>query len=350
MISEAIKKHYTAFWENEAIERCCLYISALKEDTATYPQAETLEQTWEDIDLRANQALWHAENMDYFAEGFPSAFVNFGPGCLTAMIGGSYRLDPYTVWFENEKRIADWGNPPAPVLRGDSDMFTLVDALTEKLLRVGGGKFFTSITDIGGTYDILAALRGTQDLLTDLYEYPVEVLAYVKALQPVWADYFKQYANLLIKRQGAMTSWMPIWSDKPYYPLQCDLSAMISPDMFQEFILPDLQYQTEHMERSIYHLDGPQEIPHLKHLLSLPRLNAIQWVPGTGNADPENECWFELYEEIQAAGKGIVLLDVNIDRLEKLLKHVSPKGLYIHCRAYDADSAQEIIRMAEHIR
>ena len=41
---------------------------------------------------------------------------------------------------------------------------------------------------------------------------------------------------------------MPIYSEKPYYPLQCDFSAMISPDMFEEFVLPELRYHLSYLE------------------------------------------------------------------------------------------------------
>jgi len=348
-LSPSQKKRYRAFWAGGAYERCCLYLTAPagRQSGPRPPAPASTAQAWEDLDLRTQRAVWDTGNTLYYAEGFPSVFTNFGPGCMAAMVGGSHRWAPGTVWFENEPVITDWANPPAPTLRRDSEMYQLVDAFTEKLMAAGEGRFFASVTDIGGSYDILAALRGTQDLLLDLLDHPDEVQAYVRQLQPVWMEYFRQYADRAITRQGGMTAWMPIWSDTPWYPLQCDFSYMISPEMFKEFILPDLRYQTERLDRSVYHLDGPGELPHVKHLLSLPRLGAIQWTSGSGNEDVWHERWFGLYEEIQAAGKGLVLLGVPPERLESLLRHVSTKGLYVTCRARDAAETEEIIHMAE---
>jgi len=343
------KQRYHAFWAGDALGRCCLYLTGWS-GARGGPRPADLAQKWEDPAFRARQALWHVENTLYYADAFPSVFVNYGPGCLSAMLGGTYNWRETTVWFNHAPVIADWENAPAPVLQRDCAMYRFVDALTERFLTEGenGRKFYTSLTDIGGTYDILASLRGTENLLLDLIDHPEEVKVYVKQLQPVWLDYFRHYANRLIARQGCVTNWMPIWSDTPWYPLQCDFSAMISPEMFAEFILPDLRWQTERMDRIVYHLDGPGELPHLKHLLSLPRLNAIQWTPGDGNASLGNPCWFGLYEEIQRAGKGLVLLGVPPEELEPLLRHVSKKGLYVHCGA-DANTAREIVRMAENI-
>jgi len=336
-----------AFWACDAYERCCLHItaSAGKQGRPTPPADVT--QAWEDLDLRTQAALWNIENTLHFAEAVPSVFVNFGPGCLAAMIGGTHRWAPSTVWFENEPVIAGWQNPPPPVLNKKGEMYRLADAFTEKLLAAGEGKFLTSVTDIGGSYDILAALRGTQALLLDLYDNPEEVKAYAERLQPVWMAYFNRYAERTIARQGGVTNWMSIWSDTPWYPLQCDFSYMISPDMFAEFILPDLHWYTERLHRSVYHLDGPGELPHVRHLLSLPRLNAIQWTAGDGNEPIWHERWYPLFEEIQSAGKGLVLLGVPPEHLEPLLRRLSTKGLYISTRAANAAQANEIIRMAE---
>jgi len=346
MTSET-KQRYHAFWDGSALGRCCLYLTGWP-GARDGPKPENLVQKWEDPAYRAGEALWRAENTLYFAEGFPSAFVNYGPGCLSAMLGGTYKWAERTVWFENGPVIADWGNPPTPLLRRDSAMYGMVEALTERYLAAGesGRRFFTSLPDIGGTYDILASLRGTENLLLDLYGHPEEVKAYVERLQPVWTAYFQRCASRLAARQGGVSAWMPIWSDRPWYPLQCDFAAMISPEMFAEFVLPDLRRQTESMDRSVYHLDGPGQLPHVGHLLTLPRLNAIQWTPGDGHEDLSDPRWFGLYEEIQRTGKGLVLLGVKSEELEPLLRHVSTKGLYVSCGA-DAKTAREIVHMAQ---
>ena len=70
-------------------------------------------------------------------------------------------------------------------------MYQLVDRFTEEFLRSGHDKVITSITDIGGTYDILAALRGTQNLLMDLYDSPMEVKKAVHSMQVLWKEYYQ---------------------------------------------------------------------------------------------------------------------------------------------------------------
>ena len=347
-ISPEIQRRYTAFWDRSATDRACAYMHG-SDGSPAFKAPVDANHKWEDIPERLERSIYEGAHTRYFAEGFPSVFVNFGPGCLTACIGGSYKPAPNTVWFENQPFfVENWENRVKPRLDPDSRMYKMIEELSDGLL-LHKNELCTSITDMGGTYDIIAALRGTENLLYDLYDNPDEVKALRDEIAPIWRDYFLAHSKRLIAEQGGHSSWMPIWSDKSYYPLQCDFCAMLSPKMFGEFILPDLKEQTELMDRAIYHLDGPGELPHVDMLLSLPRLNAIQWTSGAGNAPLWDKCWFELYRRIQAAGKGIVLLGFDRNHLEELLSNVSQRGLYIDMYVADEQEARELIDMMKRL-
>lgn len=344
IISEEVKRRYEAFWNRSETDRACVHIG-LWDGSPGFKAPDNCVSQWEDIGERVERSVYEQQHIKYCCEGFPSVFTNFGPGCLAACIGGSYLPAPQTVWFENRPFfVNDWDNPPSPVLNEKSRMYEMIEGMTAGLLKHSDA-LCTSITDMGGTYDIIAALRGTENLLCDLYDNPDEVKAFRDKIAPIWKEYFLRYSSRLIAEQGCMSSWMPIWSDKSYYPLQCDFCAMISPEMFGEFILPDLDYQTSYMERSVYHLDGPGELPHVEQLLSLKRLNAVQWTSGDGNPPLEDSCWFDLYHRIQDAGKGLILFGVNPNRLEYLLNNISQRGVYMTMGVQDEKTAKEITDM-----
>jgi hypothetical protein len=67
--------------------------------------------------------------------------------------------------------------------------------------------------------------------------------------------------------------------------------------------LPGIVRECRFYERSIYHLDGPGALRHLESILSIPELNALQWVPGAGRENFSQ--WVQVYRQVQAAGKGI---------------------------------------------
>lgn len=346
LINEEQKRRYTAFWRRDPVDRACLYLTSW-DGSAGFRAPKDPTQQWSDLQFREEQTVYNVTHTRFHAEGFPSVFTNFGPGSLAPCIGGSYRFDAATVWFENRPFFAeDWQTRPTPVLDRESPMYRMIEEMTARYLR-HGDLFFTSISDIGGTYDVIAALRGTENLLYDMYDDPDEIRKLRNEVAPLWKAYFLEYAGRLLRAQGCMTSWMPIWSDQTYYPLQSDYSAMLSPAMFRDFILPDLQEQTSFMDRSVYHLDGPGEIPHLDWILSLPRLSAVQWTSGDG-ADPVTDpSWYPLYHRIQAAGKGIVLLGADPAGLENLFKHVSQRGLFITAAVRDEKEAGEVVEMAQ---
>ena len=348
LITEEQKRRYTAFWNRESAGRACLYLTSW-DGSAPFRAPRDPEEQWGDMDFREAREVYKAAHTRFWAEGFPTVFTNFGPGSLTACVGGSYRFAPDTVWFENEPLFAaDWETRPRAVLNRESAMFRMIEDMTRRGLR-HGDLFVTSISDVGGTYDIVAALRGTQNLLYDMYDDPDEIRKFRDEIAPIWKAYFLEYSARLLREQGCMTSWMPIWSDTSYYPLQCDYCAMISPDMFREFVLPDLREQTEYMDRAVYHLDGPGEIPHLDMILSLPRLSAIQWTSGAGSAPITDPCWFDLYRRIQKAGKGLVLLGADPADLEPLFRNVSQRGLFLSASVRDEREAEEIVGMAERL-
>jgi hypothetical protein len=55
----------------------------------------------------------------------------------------------------------------------------------------------------------------------------------------------------------------------------------------------------------MYHWDGPGAIPHHDHLLSIPRLNMLQWTPGAGVEPCEHRRWWPLYHKTFDAGKKV---------------------------------------------
>ena len=369
MISDKLKKRYNAFWDHEAADGCLMYVEADGENmldansqmldggeeqfasmTEEEREAAKLKRNWTDVDYRVKLEKLRTSTTKYYGDAFPSVFTNFGPGSLSACIGGGFDLAPHTIWFDCNPIITDWENLPKIELDRNSEMWKLMDRFTRGLCENSNGGYHTSIADIGGTLDIIASLRGSQTLLYDMYDYHDEVQALIEKIKPMWIDTYNHLADIIFAHNDGMTSWQPLWCKDRYYPLQCDFSAMISPDMFDDLVLPDLKWQTEFLDHSIYHLDGPGELPHLDSILSLPRLDAIQWVPGAGLPDVMDEDWFEMYDKIQAAGKNLVLFvgEPDSDKTERCLNRLkSTKGVFVFVRAQDCKQAEELVAIAE---
>jgi 5-methyltetrahydrofolate--homocysteine methyltransferase len=111
--------------------------------------------------------------------------------------------------------------------------------------------------------------------------------------------------------------------------------------------MPSLIKACNFLDHSVYHLDGVGQIPHLDMLLSIDRLDAIQWVPGAGKPRVASEEWYPLFEQVQSKGKGLVLWAHNADDMLNLLKNFSHKGLFLHGYFKSAEEAEEVIGKAK---
>ena len=329
---EQVLNEYEGFWERKPRTRPILSISFPQEGATPFPHPISPEQKWLDEDYIYRAFRHKLANTEYLAEGFPMQFTNLGPGCLAACIGGSFALTERSVWFDQHPIVTDWEHPPKLALNEQSEIRQAILRIQSKFAADPETHF--SITDLGGILDIVASLRGTQELLYDLYDYPDEVIAFSQEVKKLWFLAYDKQVELVKNAGQPYNNWLNIPSSKPWYPLQCDFCYMISPDQFRQFVLDDLVDQVNYMERSIYHLDGCGELPHLDMLLDIPNLTGIQWVASPGEEPQWDKRWFGLYQKIQDKKKNLVLaygLNANdMAGAERLIKSIDPTGVCLH--------------------
>ena len=336
---------YEKFWERKNEKRPILNLGYYVRGSKRYRAPENLTEQWLDVDYRYTAYKHDLSTRGDLAEGIPMMFTNFGPGCLSACIGGSFELAPRTIWFDRNPIIDDFDNPPAIEFDENSEMWQHIVRLQNKF--IADPEVHVSFPDLGGIMDIVASLRTTEPLLYDLYDYPDELKAFTGKVTDIWLKVFDMQVETIGKTGQPFNNWMNIPSSKPWYPIQCDFAYMISPAQFEEFVLPDLVRQVEHMPRSIYHLDGVGEIPHVDMLLDIPGLNGIQWTAGAGNEPLYSEKWFPLYKKIQDKKKNLVLLGAinenTVDAAEPLFKTLDPTGFYMSIGCGSKEAAETVL-------
>ena len=234
-------------------------------------------------------------------DAFPVCWPNFGPGVIAAFMGALLECskEAGTCWFRpvDDNEIADIDlkcDPENVWLRRIADIYDAALERWEGLVQV-------SMTDLGGNLDILSTFRPGEKLLLDLCDYPDQVKRVTWQAHHEWFDSFEQLNSILQPVNPGYTAWASIFSSEPFYMLQCDFAFMIGPDMFDEFVKPELAAACKRLTNPFYHLDGPGQLPHLDSLLTIPELKGVQWVPGAGAPDWKH--WPEVYRKIRDAGK-----------------------------------------------
>ena len=355
LVSNEQKKKYNAFWNRDYDERAALFLSVpapadtpIIFDLPAVKAPEDIIGRWENTEFRAYEYKQRVHKTLFMAEGIPTVWPNFGPGVLAAMLGSDYTYYPNTVWFGKEPLIQDWSDLDKMNLLPENPMNKLVLDLTRKFCEGSNGHYMVGMTDMGGNLDIVASLRGTERLLYDMVDEPEKVDKAVRIVDDFWEIAFNESYSILKNANNCMSTWIPLWSPKRWYTLQSDFSAMISPDQFERFVVPSITRMSKFLDNSIYHLDGEGELPHVDHLLSVDRLDGIQWTPGAGKPGLANDKWFPLYEKIQAKGICLVLMGINtINELTKVLSNLSHKGLLITSSLKSVEEAEEVIQLAK---
>jgi len=342
------KRRIEAWWSREVIDRIAIQVTAPRENV----QVRSAWNWWNLVHnlTYPERAIGEFEKYcrgTYFGgEAFPNLWINLGPGIIAAYLGCSPRVGKDTVWFEVTESKS-WKEILRLKLDPGNKWWKITRDLTIQAADYARGKFFVGITDLNAVLNILASLRGTEKLLIDLIDYPSEAKDACSHITKIWFSCYDELLNITQRDIEGCSTWMGIWFPGRGSDVQCDFSAMISSKMFEEFVLPHLQEQCRQLDYTIYHWDGPGQIPHLELLLDIPELDGIQWVPGAGNPGVGSPRWFPLYKRIQDKGKLLVLQNMAKENVEPVMDELSPRGLLISTTCDSEEEARELLHKAE---
>jgi hypothetical protein len=287
------------------------------------------------LDPLIDQTLGWASTHEFLADTIPSFMITFAPDHFAALLGAEIEtseasktnwvepcltsLDDVDIKFHREGR---WWNRTLECIA------TFRERCDGKLIICG--------THFQGGLDCLVALYGTQNLLMDMVIAPEKVHRALEQVDRALAEARTAMAEALdVATWGGMNRFGMYCEGMIDVP-QCDVSCMISPDMFNEFELPSLKREIEGTKASIYHLDGPDALQHTESLCAIEQLDMIQWMPGEGHYEKD---WSELNARIDSLGKGQIFQSYyNLSagdirriwetyRSRKLFFHVTPEVL-----------------------
>lgn len=301
---------------------------------------------WLDLDLWRQVTLAAQARTFCGGAAFPHYDTNIGgPGSLGLFLGATGVPAATTLWYE--PCIHD--PETHPPLRFDPANWWWQHhvAMLEDALRENRGRYIVGIPDLIENIDTLAQLRDPQLLLADLVERPAWVEQKIGEINDAYFAAYDRLAEWLRDPWGGVTfAAFCLWAPGRVAKLQCDFSCMISPAMFQRFVVPALTAQCARLDYSVYHLDGTQALHHLPALLKIEALDAIEWTPEPGQPRGGSPHWHDLYRRIKAAGKSVQAVDVSAEDVLPLLDAVGPEGIYVLAYAKTERDAQRILEQA----
>ena len=269
------------------------------------------ELKWKDMEDKYQNAQRIVDRYRYFCEthaflgeSFPNLNIDFGPGSLAAYLGSDIGFKEDTVWFK--KCLDSWDGVPKLQFDPENKWFKKHLQLAKDCRELAGKDFYVDMPDLMENIDVLASLRGAQDVLMDLLDEPEKVGERIKEVTDCYYDYYNRFYNVIKDEEGGNAyTVFQIWGPGRTVKLQCDFSAMMAPDDFRTYIQPSLKAQSEKADHVLYHLDGPAAIKHMDALMEIDGIDALQWTSGDAGPDGTLPDWDVIYDKAIAAGKSI---------------------------------------------
>ncbi|MDO4522959.1 MAG: trimethylamine corrinoid protein 2 [Eubacteriales bacterium] len=327
---EATKEKFRNYWKHKNTGRPLMDVVArtpeaekiYRADPAARPDCEDVWQGWyynlpEELDWHGDMKdkyrnaekmvkryRYFCKNHVFMGESFPNMTIDFGPGSLAAYLGSEIGFKEDTVWFE--KCLEDWEGVPKLTFDPENKWFKEHIKLAEDCQKLADGDFYICIPDLMENLDTLSSLRGAQDILYDLIDEPEEIEKRVQEVTDIYFEYYDRFYDAVKDDKGASAyTCFQIWGEGKTVKLQCDISAMMSPNDFRTYVQESLREQAKKADNVLYHLDGPGAIRHMDALMEIEEIDALQWTSGDAGPDGTLPDWDVIYDKAIAAGKSI---------------------------------------------
>ena len=345
-----------AFWDGRLDRGPLMWITVPQGVTSPVAEPEeppVEEQMWTDVEYVIAAAQYALSRTYYAGDSLPVYNPWLGPDQFAAWLGAEIELKPrqFTSWVTPV--VDDWSRFPLFAIDPQNRWWKLYLEILRASAEAGAGKWVTGYPDLHTGIDALSALRGPERLLIDLLERPEEVKGAMAQMTELFRFVVDTVSEILLPYGQGTSNWTMGWSAKRFVCIgQNDFTCMISPAMFDEFCLEDTRETTSHVERSIYHLDGPGAVGHLPRILEMEKLNCLQWIQGAGAPYPSQ--WLDLLRGVQEAGKSVQVCygpghGGQADLAEELgilCRALDPDRLFFCAVAGSREEADALVRLA----
>lgn len=342
---DKIEKRLHLLLQNELMDRCCVAVTAPKDPLHPYHSQNVGDETWYmDAEWIVKRNVERLEKTYFAGDALPHIFPYFGTGGHAKYFNDdiSLKYTPETIWIDPYlESCADL----KPADLSSSRHFKREVDILKYLCAESNGRYYVAMPDNCGSYDALAQLRGNEDLLMDFFDDPEAVEYAAGLVVDCLRDSCRQIFDVVRENNhgGSTHSWMNLHSTGGVMQLQCDMSVMLSKDIFDRFIMKELQSSLDFLTNAAYHVDGQEQIRHLDSLLSLEKLNMLQWTQVA--SQPPVTDFIPQLKKIQAAGKGLVLV-ITPEQIKPLLENISSRGVMLVVNgAKNPEEADDIVAM-----
>jgi corrinoid protein of di/trimethylamine methyltransferase len=343
---EETKKRYINWWNHKGIilNMWEHFQEGVKPhaDIPMPPAPRDLNQKWFDPEWRAEYLDWYVAHSSLMADMLPVANTQLGPGSLAAILGGVFEGGEDTIWIHPNPNYSD-----DIVFNPNHPNYLLHKDLLKACKQKAQGHYYVGMPDLMEGLDVLAAIKGTDQVLLDTVMQPEVLEHQMQQINDIYFHVFDELYDIIREGDEMAFCYFSSWAPGKMSKLQSDISTMISVDDYRRFVQPFIREQCQKINYTLYHLDGVGAMHHLDALLEIKELNAIQWTPGVGEPQGGSPKWYDLYKKILAHGKSIMACWVTLDELRPLLDNIGGDGVHLEMDFHNEQEVEQAMRIIE---
>lgn len=374
---EGTKEKFTNYWKHQNTGRPLMCVIARKPEVEALSDGTPVEGgyldqicqgkyynlpeelRWKDMEDKYQNAerivarYRHFCDTHYFlGESFPNLNIDFGPGSVASYLGSEIGFKEDTVWFN--KCLDSWEGVPKLEFDPENKWFKKHIRLAKDCKALAGDDFYVDMPDLMENIDVIASLRGAQETLFDMLDEAEMVGERIQEVTDTYFEYYDRFYDIIKDENGGNAyTVFQIWGPGRTVKLQCDFSAMMSPEDFRTYIQPSLKFQADKIDHVLYHLDGPAAIKHMDALMEIDGIDALQWTSGDAGPDGTLPDWDVIYDKAIAAGKSIWVKVYSgefedwIKNVDRIVKKYGSHSLFLLFPEMSLEQAEYLLDYAD---
>jgi hypothetical protein len=272
-------------------------------------------------------------------DAFWAASPFFGLPWLEAILGCPVYYSGETFWVEPIWR--EWPEDISLPLPGGGAWLEKLLEFTQALVKRAAGRYGVATTLMRGPSDLVAAVRGHEAMIYDLYDHPAELDRLLDVLTSIWIDVARRQLDVIPPLAGGYVSnFYRVWAPDRIVFTQEDATASFSPDLFRRFLLPADRAITSAFPYSIMHVHSPTTWP-VEQWLGVDTLSCIEI--NYDNNGPRLPELLPLLRRIQEVKPMVIRGELTAEEVGWIKRELSPRGLLLNLVAWSVEEARTLV-------
>lgn len=320
-----------AWWEGSFLDRPVVIAPLAKPGAPAFApsrRAPDWEQRDLDVQYHLEATRYRLENTLFMAETAAASGTGYASllWMLGAMAGAKIHYTPETgtAWVDP---IPDLYSRPLPEFDNSCPPYAFAVEMIHRYAVEFGYDCILGANPMVDALTTLSMMRGPEQLCLDLIDCPETVRLWQERLVDLFLQIVAGWRDArAVHGRREDINWTGMWAPGDMDAVQCDFAAMLSPAMFKQFAMPELEREAAFFDYALWHLDGPEQICHLDLIMSVPQIKAIQWAD---NPYAPSLRYVDMFRRIKSAGRSVICSVRSADEAIELTREVGKDGLAI---------------------